>query len=485
MNFQKYIYGENNCEFQLTGDEIAVKNRKEAYETPAMRVNEALGEKEAYYFSAKLRTDSEKEFPFVATFKMTIEYLDLKYTTYHFGAQKMIGKAFSEVHAEVEIPAGARLIELIAYFVQRGSKEILPDLYVKDFFVEERKATLSVIDRENRYPIKRQKETTVGAIRWDAYGETGTEDSFVSDQVARALSEYPENAPFFAYRQDNKICFPAPTQEQFDLEAKLAEEAGIDYFAYCWYKNSSAMAYAREQHLKTPHKIKMCAILGVSALDGETLESLCASMKSERYLKFDERPVVYVYDAFNFSPSAINTLESTMKACGISEKPYYIGMAHKASPFIINTMLAKGIDALSAYACVQREDTEPFSHHAKNVNEENDSRAQYFKSLDIVPLISCGRDSRPRIKNPVSWAGDYGGKYIIQPTFDELYSHVREVLCQLKDGEKYVPNTALIYAWNEHDEGAWCCPTLASEGKKMNTLFLDALKKAIEENKKS
>jgi len=63
----------------------------------------------------------------------------------------------------------------------------------------------------------------------------------------------------------------------------------------------------------------------------------------------------------------------------------------------------------------------------------------------------------------------------------------------MADEEKNVPNTALIYAWNEHDEGAWCCPTLTMKDGKpllnndgspvMNTLFLDALKKAIRDNK--
>lgn len=484
------LYGENDCALQVIDDTIIIKNRKEVYESPAVKVNELLGDHEAYKMSALIKTDADGEFPFVATFKLTVEYLDLQYTTYQFSGQRSINsKEWQKTEDTIEIPAGAKLISLIAYFVQRGSKEILPNLLIKDFTVEKAEVTTEVVSRKDKTPLSRQKNTTVGAIRWDAYNETDTVNSYVSDQVAKALSEYPENAPFFSeIDSSGKIHFNKATQEQFDIEASLAVDAGIDYFAYCWYKDGSAMAYARDQHLVSPYKdkIKMCAIIGVSAYDDETIHSLAKVMKDDCYLKFDNRPVVYLYDSFRFDMALIKKLEDFMKKENISESPYYIGMAHKVSPYIINCLTNKGIDAIGAYACIQREDVEPFKTHAKNVSEENEEKYQYFENIDIVPLISCGRDSRPRIKNPVSWAGNYGGKYIVQPTFDELYNHTSEVLKKMQDEEKNIPNTALIYAWNEHDEGAWCCPTLKiTDGKKeMNTLFLDALKKAIKDNKK-
>ncbi len=491
------LYGENDCELQFVDDIIIAKKRKASYDSPAVKVDELLGQHDAYSFSALIKADSDNDVSIVATFKLTVEYLNLKYTTYHFGMQKSANnKNWNKVSCKLEIPVGSKLVSLIAYFVQRGSFDNLPDIMVKDFIIEKAEATSTIVEKKDKKPIKRQKNATVGAIRWDAYNTTGTNDSFVSDQVARALSEYPENAPYFSIYKDNNIHFNKATQEQFDFEAQLASDAGIDYFAYCWYKNSSAMAYARQQHLLSPYKdkIKMCAIIGVSAMDDETYSSLAQAMTDDCYLKFDNRPVVYLYDAFNFSMDAIKKLEDAMKEKNIVEMPYYIGMAHKVSPFIINSFTNKGIDAMGAYACLQRETVEPYKNHSANVFSENDEKYQYYEHLDVVPLISCGRDSRPRIKNPVSWAGNYEGKYIVQPTFDELYNHVSEVLIKMQDEEKNIPNTALIYAWNEHDEGAWCCPTLTikdgaplynNDGSPvMNTTFLDALKKAIKDNKK-
>ena len=80
-------------------------------------------------------------------------------------------------------------------------------------------------------------------------------------------------------------------------------------------------------------------------------------------------------------------------------------------------------------------------------------------------------------------------------TGEELYLHASRVLQKMKrEPEKNIPNTAIVYAWNEHDEGGWCCPTIKVDetgaplfdetGRQLiNTTFLDAIKKAIEKNK--
>ena len=77
----------------------------------------------------------------------------------------------------------------------------------------------------------------------------------------------------------------------------------------------------------------------------------------------------------------------------------------------------------------------------------------------------------------------------MQPTGAEIYTHAKRVLESLKDS---VPNTCIVYAWNEHDEGGWCCPTIAvdAEGEPiydadgnpvLNSTNLNALAKAIKE----
>ena len=58
-----------------------------------------------------------------------------------------------------------------------------------------------------------------------------------------------------------------------------------------------------------------------------------------------------------------------------------------------------------------------------------------------------------------------------------------------------MPFSAIAYAWNEHDEGGWCCPTLKVDENgmpvkdengenAMDTTYLDALAKALNEIRK-
>ena len=74
----------------------------------------------------------------------------------------------------------------------------------------------------------------IGIIRWDAYFKTGESYSFVTDQVARALSpaKYHDRVPFFAsIRPDGRVEFPEYTQQIWEKETDYAVEAGFDYYA--------------------------------------------------------------------------------------------------------------------------------------------------------------------------------------------------------------------------------------------------------------
>ncbi len=92
--------------------------------------------------------------------------------------------------------------------------------------------------------------------------------------------------------------------------------------------------------------------------------------------------------------------------------------------------------------------------------------------IEHIPLLCLGHDFRPRIKNPVSWMG--GSNYSFVATDDEIYEHAKEMLKIQKECKSNV-NSLLIYAWNEHDEGGWICPTLSGDG------YYQAIKKAINE----
>ena len=95
-----------------------------------------------------------------------------------------------------------------------------------------------------------------------------------------------------------------------------------------------------------------------------------------------------------------------------------------------------------------------------------------------MPLLCLGHDFRPRIENPVSWMT--GKHYSLPASPEEIYRHAETILRMHKEQEENKPNTLLIYAWNEHDEGGWICPTLThAPDKDVDDGYYQALKRAV------
>ncbi len=97
----------------------------------------------------------------------------------------------------------------------------------------------------NEKNITRRERAVIGAIRWDAWTtHDGVPNSVVS-QVERSLSpaRFHSRAPFFAdVSADGKIIIPEYNMEIFEREMEYAIEAGIEYFAYVWYKDAMKTA---------------------------------------------------------------------------------------------------------------------------------------------------------------------------------------------------------------------------------------------------
>ena len=75
---------------------------------------------------------------------------------------------------------------------------------------------------------------------------------------------------------------------------------------------------------------------------------------------------------------------------------------------------------------------------------------------EVVPLVNAGWDGRPR---------NYLGAWYEPAKPAEVADAVKGAL----DWNRTNLNTAragtvLVYAWNEHDEGGWLCPTLNPDG---------------------
>ncbi len=307
----------------------------------------------------------------------------------------------------------------------------------------------------------RSEITSVGAIRWDAwYTHDGNPTSVIS-QVERSLSpaEYHYRTPFFGeITEDGKVIIPAYTQEVFDREMVYAADAGIDYFAYVWYNDD--MRAARDFHLTSAYAndVKMAACLDGNAIGKDyARREITALFSQDLYMTVSGgRPLMYYFgEAGNLAAirDDINYYRQYCESVGLPV-PYAV---------ILNvdgkSAVAYGADASSTYAVGGSSTYTALAAAAKR-----DWNARLRDGVPFVPSVTCGWSPKPRFDNPVSWTTVPENSWSEDATPDELYAHLTEALRYMqgaKVSSATNSNTVLIYAWNEHDEGGWICPTLA------------------------
>lgn len=434
-------------------------------------------------------------------------------TQYKVSAKKTLTTEWQQfaLNAEMEFEAGAGFEEAAIYFYTSGT----PDIMLDDFSLK-KTSEVSGVDpskiQNDDFPdyemkninvitSQREEETTFGAIRWDAwFSHNGRSDSIVT-QVEKTLSpaEYHFRAPFFAnVTEEGKIEMPEYTQEIFDKEMEYAMEGGIDYFAYLWYDGE--MSAARKMHPTSKYKddVKMCIMLDGNAIGkSRAREEILSYLTESFYFKvLDGRPLMYYY--INTSNKNSNLLAAQNEIKYYRAKCEELGIP---APYAVvmnvsgpETTKIYG-DAVSRYSVGGTSD-KTFKEFIEGVQNgwlsfNTNSTTQY------VPYLTFGWHSEPRFKNPVSWMKTEENSWVPYPTDEEMYDHITYALSYIDHPNVELLtkiNTVIFYAWNEHDEGSWICPTIAVDEngnqlynedgtKKINDSRVQILKKAIEDFK--
>jgi hypothetical protein len=195
----------------------------------------------------------------------------------------------------------------------------------------------------------------------------------------------------------------------------------------------------------------------------------------------DGRPLVYLFDAGSMwgtsrfpdvasAAAAFATLADATEAAGAG-RPFFVLMGWDPSADSV-TALDLGFDALSAYAVAPGVDGgAPYADLRAQALTTWRSEGEY--GLGVVPIVGTGWDPRPRIETPTPWA-TYTSAWFTEPTPDELAAHVTEALGWVGTRtDVATAGTAIVYAWNEHDEGGWLCPTWTEagpDGSRVNAL---------------
>ncbi|MEY2599423.1 MAG: hypothetical protein RLZZ142_1682 [Verrucomicrobiota bacterium] len=326
---------------------------------------------------------------------------------------------------------------------------------------------------------------TVGAIRWDAWSGGG-----VTAEVEQTLSpeKHRFRLPWFAtVDASGRAHSDASADGVMEQEIAYAKHAGLDYWAFLTYPEADAMSSALARYLCSPKR----AELGFCLILHQTLSVPAERWPAERdrtlrllkepgYQQVAGRPLVYAFDLKTENPTIkarFDELRTSARDAGLD--PYFVYMGWSPSRDY-QSQGAVGFAAVSAYAHPGRE-----PNFAKYVDafEQHSWGNALANHVPYVPLVTTGWDKRPRQDHPVSW--EKNAVYANQKTFPatatpaEIATHLGRALAFVKANPALcAANTIIVYAWNEHDEGGWLCPTWTPSGQP-DTSRLDAIRTVL------
>ena len=343
----------------------------------------------------------------------------------------------------------------------------------------------------------------IGAIRWDAWHRprTATEPGGPGGPVlammrSLAPQRYHWRLPFSAtVVSENEVRIDGYTQEILDREIGFAKAGGIDYWAFLLYEEGTAMSDGLSFYLSSQRKedVKFCAITSPNTFGDaqqfrqrlQRVVKLIAEPSYQRVL--GGRPLLYLFDVSDAWLNAwggdatarvlFDDLRAAVQAAGQGD-PYLVVMDFSADH---GKRIADiiGAQALSSYA------TPGAVGEGAPYRDLTQSAAVFWEQCydtgaEIVPLAMAGWDRRPRVEQPVPWEksqqpGVGIEKYYVMPTPEELAAHLKDAMDWVVENRARCPAQAIIvYAWNEHDEGGFLCPTLNPDGSA-NPARLEAI----------
>jgi len=321
----------------------------------------------------------------------------------------------------------------------------------------------------------------VGAIRWDGWHSDA--DS-VGQAVAKSLGppEWHYRIPFFGVvGDDGRVSVNGDRAEVMEREIAYAKSGHLDYWAFITYPEGSVMNRGLELYLASPHRgdIHFCIITEATQWRPDNVDATAARyaelMAEPGYQTTPNgRPLFYF---LNHAADSLKQLwrddagfrqvaDAFRKAArerGLAD-PYLAVMTWdvKGAKALAE---AAGLDAISAYAFQGGDKAAPYERLAFVV--ERFWEEQRRTGAKVIPLAMTGWDRRPRVMNPVPWEHFNAPKdnYYVPPAPDQIAQHIAHAAAWCRaHPEAADAQAVIVYAWNEHDEGGWLCPTLGADG---------------------
>ncbi|MBN8217908.1 MAG: hypothetical protein J0L75_14790 [Spirochaetes bacterium] len=347
----------------------------------------------------------------------------------------------------------------------------------------------------------------LGAIRWDAWHKprTNVEHGILGGASAAVMASlgpkaYQYRLPFFAQiTGENTARVDGYTPEIMGREIDYAKAGGLGYWAFLLYEEGTGMSEGLETYLLHPRRAEMpfCVIVPVSLFRSpkefaERMQRLVGYARDPAYLRqADGRLPIFLY---HLKQSHVDTWGgpdrtrrlfdllrgAVRRATGVDINLVVLERSAKEGAKLAKQIGANGISSYATPGGVQT--ASPFA--ALDACAEKFWNQCLATECDVVPLCMAGWDRRPRIEHPVPWnenqkPGEGMERHYAMPTPEELAAHLRKGFDFVATNRARCPGQlVLTYAWNEHDEGGFLCPTLRSDGGA-DTSRLEAISKMV------
>jgi len=322
----------------------------------------------------------------------------------------------------------------------------------------------------------------VGAYYFDGWAgkhrEAATADwakNAPTHLTKRMLDEFADREPVWGWRDDS----PEVMRRQIDLAA----DAGLAFFAFCWYWHETEQAVkADEKHtgmdlfVAAPNneRMKFCLLVANHAgfvIKGtenwrKAAQFWMPYLKHKQHLTVGGKPLVIIFDARGGEKEGFAAVQEEARKAGLP------GVAIAAcGPGAVET----GYTHTTRYNIVPGYTAGGEEHKFREIVEAHERAWQGRPEQPCIPCLIGGWDCRPW--ESATGQGKKPGWYFPDRTPEQLAAHVRAAIewMEKHPEQATAEKLAVIYAWNEFGEGGYIAPTKGDpEGK-----YLKAIKSVV------
>jgi len=297
--------------------------------------------------------------------------------------------------------------------------------------------------------------------------------------------------------RESKWGWVTGTQDIMNNQIKLASDAGLHFFSFCWYynkKDDHGLNNAVELYLNSPNNAKLKYCLLVANHKGFEIgpedwpivvDKWLRYFRKNTYLKVGGKPFITFFDLDGLlkkfgSSVAVNKAFAELKDKASKEglNGVTIAINTHGDKWTVKMAEECGADILTGY----NYHTAAFGNRSKQripidnlIEEERKvwNKITTASKLPYIPVATLNWDPRPWANGSNKFASD---PYYTGFSKKSVYNSVKSIVNWIADnpGRTSQEKVALLYAWNEYGEGAWLTPS-----KRNNKKLLEGVTAAL------